>query len=78
MPSEPKAADTVAVYNFRDLAHGFESADLSRFKATRQAIVDIFQGDLVDATEQWVCADELDELGRYRRLPTGWGEFGPC
>lgn len=65
----------VTVYNFRILDSGFESAPVSTFKATRQAILDVFGGDPIDCTEEQVGLDELDADGRYRRLATGWGEL---
>ena len=68
-------SQVVTVYNFRTLDSGYESAPVSAFKATRQAIVDVFGGDPIEGTEQVVRADELDGHGRYRRLATGWGEL---
>lgn len=65
-----------SVYNFRTLDSGYESAPVSCFKATRQAVRDIFGGDLIEATEELVPQDEVDEMGRYRRVATGWGELG--
>jgi hypothetical protein len=65
----------VTVYNFRILDSGFESAPVSTFKATRQAILDVFGGDPIDGTEELVARDELDADGRYRRRATGWGEL---
>ena len=69
------AAAEVTVYNFRILDSGFESAPVSTFKATRQAILDVFGGDLIEGTEERVSPDELDANGSYRRLATGWGEL---
>ncbi len=63
----------VPVYNFRILDSGYESAPMSSFKATRQAVVDVFGGDPIEATEELVPRDELDQHGRYRRVATGWG-----
>ena len=65
----------VTVYNFRMLDSGFESAPVSTFKATRQAILDVFGGDPIDSTAERVACDELDAEGRYRRKATGWGEL---
>jgi len=74
---ETPAQDTqhVAVYNFRMLERGYESAPVSPFKATRQAITEHFRGDLLEATEELVAMADLDREGRYRRMPTGWGEL---
>ena len=68
-------ATSVAVYNFRDITNGYELAVVSSFKATRQAIAEFFRGDPIESTEEWVVASELDEFGRYRRIPTGWGDL---
>ena len=69
------ATAEVTVYNFRILDSGFESAPVSTFKATRQAILDVFGGDPIDGTEERVSPDELDASGSYRRLATAWGEL---
>ena len=45
---------TITVYNFRTLDSGFESAPVSSFKATRQAIIEHFSGDPIEATAE--CA----------------------
>lgn len=68
-------ADAITVYNFRMLDSGFETAAVSSFKATRQAIVDLFGGDPLEGTAQKVDRAELDAQGRYRRVATGWGEL---
>ena len=65
----------VTVYNFRSLDSGFESAPVSTFKATRQAIAEVFGGDLVDGTGEQVDPRELDADGSFRRRPTGWGDL---
>lgn len=69
-------SEQVTVYYFRWLHSGYESAPMSNFKATRQAIVEDFGGDPIDATAERVRASALDEQGRYRRLATGWGALG--
>ncbi len=65
----------VTVYNFRSLDSGFESAPVATFKATRQAIVEVFGGDLIDGTAEQVDRSDLDADGSYRRRPTGWGDL---
>ena len=65
----------VPVYSFRTLDAGWETSRLAPFKATRQAIDRIFVGDMLESTIELVPADEVDEKGRWRRLPTGWGEL---
>lgn len=75
MNSAQQESQGVAVYNFRTLDSGFESSPVSTFKATWRAIVDVFGGDPIEGTEQRVPASELDDQGRYRRRPTGWGDL---
>ncbi len=65
----------VTVYNFRSLDSGFESAPISCFKATRQAITEVFGGDLVEGTGEKVDPSELEADGSFRRRPTGWGDL---
>ena len=65
----------VTVYNFCNPDGRHEPAQVSTFKATRQAIVDVYGGVPLEGTQQVVRAEELDEHGRYRRLATGWGEL---
>jgi hypothetical protein len=66
---------TVTVYNFRSLDSGFESAPVSSFKATPQAIAEVFGGDLVEGTGERIDVSKLDADGSFRRRPTGWGEL---
>jgi hypothetical protein len=68
-------AASVIVYNFRSLDSGFESAPVSLFKATPQAIADVFGGDLIEGTGEKVSLSELDPDGSFRRRPTGWGDL---
>jgi len=65
----------VPVYSFRTLDTGRETSRLAPFKATRQAIEDIFVGDVLESTIEFVPADELDAQGCWQRQPTGWGEL---
>jgi hypothetical protein len=67
---------TITVYNFRTLDSGFESAPVSSFKATRQAIIENFSGDPIEATAESVPLDEVDQDGCFRRLTTEWGDLG--
>lgn len=46
---------------------------VAAFKATREAIVSSFGGEPIDGTREEVARVELDDLGRYRRVATGWG-----
>ena len=70
---QPEAA--VPVYNFRILDSGYESAPMSGFKATREAVLEVFGGDLIESTEEHVPRHALDRSGRYRRIATGWGDL---
>jgi hypothetical protein len=70
-----KKAGLAAVYNFLELTdQGPEDMRHSRYQATREAILRL-GGKLIEGTEHWVPVDQLDELGRYRRVATGWGEL---
>jgi hypothetical protein len=66
---------TVKVYNFWTYDKGTESPSLAPYKATREAIAQVWRGRLADGTEQVVPLAELDAKGRYRRVATGWGEL---
>lgn len=65
----------VTVYNFRVLDRGFESAPVSAFKATRQAILERFGGDPIEGTGEQVSLEDLDAQGRFQRRATGWGDL---
>jgi hypothetical protein len=67
-------ADQVHVFNFRLMEGHPENQRLAPFKATR-ARIRALGGDLLPATRQSVPADELDEEGRYRRVPSGWADL---
>jgi hypothetical protein len=73
-PTHQPAA-SVAVYSFRPLDDGWETTRVSPFKATREAITRVFVGDVLEGTREHVSADEIDALGRWRRVPTAWGEL---
>jgi hypothetical protein len=66
----------ITVYNFRTLDGGFESSPVSSFKATRQAILEHFSGDPIEATAESVAVSELDRHGCFRRLTAEWGDLG--
>jgi len=67
--------DTVKVYSFRVFDASVMEMRISKYKATREAIVAHFGGEVLEGTGQSVSASELDEHGRYRRIATGWGEL---
>ncbi len=66
---------TVKVYNFWTYERGVELPPLAPFKATRESIAKVWHGRVADGTEQVVSPAELDNLGRYQRVPTGWGDL---
>lgn len=69
------SAERVTVYSFRTLDSGYESSPVAPFKATRLAIVELFQGDPIEGTAEEVPASEVDAQGRFLRRATGWGEL---
>ena len=62
----------ITVYDFRLMQPPIENPQLPGFKATLAAIRALGGVELA-GTAQQVPAAEVDEQGRYRRLPTGWG-----
>jgi hypothetical protein len=68
-------ANHVNVFNFR-LPHVHpENQRVAPFKATL-ARIRALGGELLPATRETVSFDEIDDEGRYRRIPTGWGGLG--
>ena len=67
--------DTVSVYSFRVFEVQSGTMTVATFKATREAIVSSFGGEPIDGTREEVARVELDNLGRYRRIATGWGSL---
>jgi hypothetical protein len=65
-------AHPVDVFNFRLPEGHLENRHVAPFKATL-ARIRVLGGELMPATRETVSFDELDEEGRYRRIPTGWG-----
>ena len=63
------------VHGFWTYDKGIEAPALAPFKATRESIATVWKGRVADGTEQWVDDSQLDDRGRYRRIPTGWGEL---
>lgn len=70
--STQEPALTVAVYSFRPLADGWETTRVSPFKATREAIANVYVGDVLEGTVEHVPACELDSLGRWFRSGVRW------
>lgn len=68
-------SEAVKVYNFWTFERGAELPPLAPFKATRDSIEKVWKGRIADGTDQFVEAAELDKLGRYRRIASGWGEL---
>lgn len=68
--------DSVKVFNFRAFDADANEMRIVKFKATREAIVTRFDGEVLEGTDHHVAPGELDDQGRYRRIATGWGELG--
>jgi hypothetical protein len=66
---------TVKVYSFRVFDINANGLRVAKHKATRDAIVSRFGGEVLEGTAQDVPSAELDEQGRFRRIATGWGEL---
>lgn len=63
----------VAVYSLGVFDLRYESAPVSRFKATRGAIRGKHGGDPIEGTAEQVHPADLDEASRYTSVATGWG-----
>jgi len=69
-------SESVKVYSFRVFDVDANEHCVVGHKATRDAIVSRFGGEVLEGTGQEVSPAELDQHGRYRRVATGWGELG--
>lgn len=67
--------DAVKVFSFRAFDAAANEMRIVNFKATREAIVRRFDGEVLEGTGHCVAPGELDDQGRYRRVATGWGEL---
>lgn len=67
--------ETVKIYSFRIFDSAIGGSRHANYKASREMIASLLGGELLEGTEQEVAPGELDELGRYRRVATGWGEL---
>lgn len=67
--------ERVSVYAFLTMDRGVESSGIAPFKATREAIENLFLGHVLEGTAQDVEPSELDGFGRLIRRPTGWGDL---
>jgi hypothetical protein len=63
----------VTVYSFLTLDQGVEVPSVAPFKATREAIVSSFSGQVLEGTAETVDPELLDALGRVQRVASGWG-----
>jgi hypothetical protein len=72
------AASPVTVYAFLKLDDSIETPVVAPFKATREAILRRYGGQVLEGTAERVDADALDAEGRLVRVPTGWGDLAPC
>ena len=75
MTKRPSRPDTVTVYGFTVFDYASRDMQVASFKATREAISAMGRAQLVQGTAEEVARDALDSQGRFRRLPTGWGEL---
>jgi hypothetical protein len=64
---------TVTVFNFLSFDLDSGSVRMSPYKATRASINALVGGEVLEGTGHDVPVAELDELGRYVRVATGWG-----
>ncbi len=67
--------ETVKVFNFQIFDVETNVVRVVGHKATRDAIVSRFGGEVLEGTGLDVPWVELDEQGRLRRIATGWGEL---
>jgi hypothetical protein len=70
-------ADQVLVYAYRlsGVPGDLGMPKLSRFKAERHVIASVFKGQVLEGTGEEVSRADLDEMGRFRRVATGWGDL---
>ncbi len=66
---------TVIVYSFQIFDSEIGHLRHANCKASRETIASILGAELLEGTDQEVPAGALDELGRYRRIASGWGEM---
>ena len=67
--------ETVKVYSYQVFDASANGVRIAGHKATRDAIVLRFGGEVLEGTAQDVPPADLDEHGRFRRIATGWGEL---
>lgn len=67
--------DITTVYSYLTYDSRTEGESVARYKAPRDVIVERLGGQVLEGTAHDVPRAELDELGRYRRVATGWGEL---
>lgn len=63
---------SVVVHSFRCFDVNAGSLIVPPFKATEQAILHQFQGEVLPLTAEIVDRSELDSEGRWFRLASGW------
>jgi hypothetical protein len=65
-------SDLTTVFSFH-LYEGYaEKPEVAAYQATPDHIARL-GGTIIEGSQRQVAVDELDELGRYRRIATGWG-----
>jgi hypothetical protein len=71
-----KPSRTVTVYRFWVHDSDTRARVFSSFYATRDVIKTVYDSEPVEMTAHEVEAKDIDSMGIYRRLATGWGAQG--
>jgi hypothetical protein len=67
--------DSVKVYSYVELDPVRKGMRVAPYKAERETILGSLGGEVLEGTAHEVPRDELDGLGRFRRVATGWGDL---
>jgi hypothetical protein len=65
---------TIKVYNFSTFVRTTGVWEQAPYKATRESIAQL-GGNVLEGTAESIETTLLDGAGRYRRVPTGWGDL---
>jgi hypothetical protein len=66
-------AERVTVFNYRVFDFRSGETRLAKYKAPREVIAGL-RGQVLEGTDEEVSRADLDERGRFRRVPVGWDE----
>ena len=66
---------TETVYAYQVFDFQSKTMEVATYKASRQTIVQVFGGEVLEGTAEDVPSAELDAQGRWHRIATGWGEL---